>query len=181
MRHDRGSSAAGVSRAGLALVGAVLAAALVLTSGALRSGPSTSASASTGASGLPGGSATGSALASLPPIATDAATIPASPAPPEPTALPDLRGDYVGALGQVDSCPILYQRDGVLGLVLPDGYRSRIRSGQVQIVGPGGAVVAQEGDLLGLDGRVREGGSFCMAGPQLHVTRIREVAARGQG
>jgi hypothetical protein len=39
-------------------------------------------------------------------------------------------------------------------------------------------VLASEGDLLGLDGAVREGGSLCMAGPQLHVSEIVEVVRR---
>ena len=175
MIHDRRSATAGISRAALALVVAVVAAALVLTSGALRSGPGASGSPGTGSSPAAGSPS----FASLPPVPTAAPTPAATPAPPEPTAVPNLRGEFVGALGQVESCPILYQRDGVLALILPEGYRSRLRGGKVQIVGPSGAIVATEGDLLGLDGRVRNGGSFCMVGPQLHVSRIVEVASRG--
>ena len=168
-------SAAGISRAALALVVAVVAAALVLTSGAMRSGLVPSLSPGPGSSGA---DATGG-VASLPPVPTVAPTIGFTPEPPEPTAIPALDGEYVGALGRSDVCPLLVQPDGVLELILPDGYRGRVRRDRLQIVGPGGTVLANEGDLLGLDGRVRNGGSFCMVGPQLHVSRIVEVVRRG--
>ena len=48
----------------------------------------------------------------------------------------------------------------------------------VQMPEADGAVLASEGDLLGVDGRVREGGSVCMVGPQLHVSRIVDVLRR---
>jgi hypothetical protein len=176
-RVDNGlcpSGQSGASRAGLALGGAVIAAVLVLAGGALRSGGSPSPSASAG-SGLGGGTET---LGSLPPVTTPEPSIASSPAPPEATAIPGLRGQFVGALGVIEACPILYHRDGVFELILPDGYSSRIRRGRVEIVDAGGRVRASEGDLLGLNGNVREGGSFCMAGPQLHVSKIVEVVPR---
>lgn len=174
MRAHR-SSAAGISRAALALLLAVVAAAIVLTSGALRSG------AGPTASGSPGASAGESPrfTSPPPPVPTEGPTSDATAAPPEPTAIPVLRGEYVGALGRFDVCPTLVQPDGVLELILPDGYRARVRRERMQIVGPDGGVVATEGDLLGLDGRVRSGGSFCMVGPQLHVARFVDVVSRG--
>lgn len=174
MRAHR-SSAAGISRAALAVVLAVLAAALVLTSGALRSGavPIASGSPAVSSGESPRFSST------PPPVPTDAPTLDATSEPAEPTAIPELRGEYVGALGRFDVCPTLVQPDGVLELILPDGYRARVRRERMQIVGPSGAIVASEGDLLGLDGRVRSGGSFCMVGPQLHVSRFVEVVSRG--
>lgn len=171
----RRSKQAGVSRAALLLVGAVVAAVLVLAAGALRSGMSPSASSSAG----PSGARASLGFATLPATPTVDPTIEATPAPPEPTAIPDLRGEFVGALGLVEICPILYHRDGVLELILPDAYRSRIRDGRIQILDAGGTVLASEGDLLGVDGRVRQRGSVCMVGPQLHVSRIVDVLRRG--
>jgi hypothetical protein len=171
----RSSGQAGVSRAALLMVGAVVAAVLVLAAGALRSGPSPSASPSAGSSIALG--SLGFATLPVTPTAA-AATIDSASAPPEPTAIPDLRGEFVGALGLVETCPILYHREGVFELILPDAYRSRIRAGRIQILDAGGAVLASEGDLLGVDGLVREGGSFCMVGPQLHVSKIVEVLRR---
>jgi hypothetical protein len=156
--------------------GAVAAAVLVLVAGALRSGQSPAASASAGSSDA----LRSLGFASLPATPTVVPTIESSPAPPEPTALPNLRGDFVGALGLVETCPILYHRDGVFELILSDAYRSRIRNGRIRIVVPDGALVASEGDLLGVNGTVREGGSLCMAGPQLHVSRIVDVVPRDQ-
>jgi hypothetical protein len=170
----RRSGGAGVSRAALLMVGAVVAAVLVLAAGALRSGPSPSASPSA----VPSGPLESFGFATLPATPTVAPTIDGTPAPPEPTAIPDLRGEFVGALGLVERCPILYLRDGVFELILPDVYRSRIREGRIQILGEDGTVLASEGDLLGIDGRVREGGSVCMVGPQLHVSKIVEVLRR---
>ena len=170
----RRSGQAGVSRAALLIGGAVVSAVFVLAAGALRSGPSPSASPSTASSdaiGTPG-------FETLPVTPTVAPTIDSTPAPPEPTAIPDLRGQFVGALGLVELCPILYLRDGVFELILPDAYRSRVRDGRIQIQDADGAVIASEGDLLGVDGRVREGGSVCMVGPQLHVSRIVDVLRR---
>jgi hypothetical protein len=171
-RH--GSEQAGVSRAALLIVGAVVAAVVVLAAGALRSGPGASASPSAGSSGALGSLG----FASLPATQTVAPTIETTPAPPEPTAIPDLRGEFVGALGLVELCPILYQQDGVFELILPGAYRSRIHDGRIQILNAVGAVLAAEGDLLGIDGRVREGGSVCMAGPQLHVSKIVDILRR---
>ena len=168
------SPEAGVSRAAVLIVGAVVAAVLVLAAGALRSGPSASASQSAGSSDAP----RSFGFASLPPTPTVAPTIDGTPVPPEPTAIPDLRGEFVGALGLVELCPILYHRDGVFELILPDAYGSRIRNDRIQILDADGEVLASEGDLLGIDGRVREGGSVCMVGPQLHVARIVEVLRR---
>jgi hypothetical protein len=171
--RDRPGRAAGVSRAALLLAGAVVAATLVLVAGALRSGATQSPAPSTASSGL--GSL---GTASLPPVPTPASTVTTTPEPPEPTEISGLRGEFVGPLGHVETCPILYERDGVLELVLPDGYRSRVRGGAIEIAAPGGAIVATEGDLLGLNGRVREGGSLCMSGPQLHVSKIVDVLPR---
>ena len=170
----RRSGQAGASRAALLVVGAVAAAVLVLAAGALRSGTSPSASPSAGSSADLGSLG----LPTLPATPTAAPSIDTTPAPQEPTAIPDLRGEFVGALGLVEMCPILYQRDGVFELILPDAYRSRIRDGRIQILDAGGSVLATEGDLLGIDGKVREGGSVCMVGPQLHVSRIVDVLRR---
>ena len=173
----RGRSAeAGVSRAPLLILGAVVAAVLVLAAGALRSGPATSASPSAGSTGVVGSLG----FASLPATPSVEPTLESTPAPPEPTAIPEVRGEFVGALGLIELCPILYQRNGVIELILPDAYRSRIRDGQIQILDTDGSVVASEGDLLGVNGTVREGGSVCMAGPQLHVSRIVDVVPRAQ-
>jgi len=169
--------AAGVGRATLLGAIAIAAAIVVLVAGALRSGPSASASASPGASGA-GGSL---ALGTLPPVPTSVPSDPSTPAPPEPTAIPDLDGEFVGALGLVELCPVLYQREGVLELILPDRYTSRVRDGHVQILSTNRFVIADEGDLLGIDGSVRDGGSVCMAGPQLHVTRIVDILRREGG
>jgi hypothetical protein len=158
------------------MAGAVVAAVLVLAAGALRSGPSASASPSAGSSGALGSLG----FASLPAAPTVAPTIASTPTPPEPTAIPDLRGEFVGALGHVEMCPILYHRDGVFELILPDAYGSRIRDGRIQILEDDGTVLASEGDLLGIVGKVREGGSVCMAGPQLHVSRIVQVVPRDE-
>jgi hypothetical protein len=171
-----GSGQAGASRAALLIGGAVVAAVLVLVAGALRSGTSPAASAFPGSSGAPGSLG----FASLPATQTAAPSIETTLAPPEPTAIPNLRGEFVGALGLVELCPILYHRDGVFELILPDAYRSPIRNGRIRILTPDGSVLAVEGDLLGVNGTVREGGSVCMAGPQLHVSRIVEVVPRGQ-
>ena len=171
-----GSGQAGASRAALLIPGAVVAVALVLAAGALRSGMGPSASPSAGSSVVLGSLG----FATLPATPTITPTMDSTPAPPEPTAIPDLRGEFVGALGLVESCPILYLRSGLIELILPDGYRSRIRGGRVQILTARGGVVASEGDLLGIDGRVREGASVCMAGPQLHVSRIVDVVPRDQ-
>ena len=168
----RRSGQAGASRAALLIVGAVVAAVLVLAAGALRSGPGPSASAG---SSIALGSL---GFSTLPATATAAPTTDTTPAPPEPTAIPDLRGEFVGALGLVEKCPILYYRDGVFELILPDAYGSRIRGGRIQILDADGAVLAAEGDLLGVDGKVREGGSVCMVGPQLHVSTVVEVLRR---
>jgi hypothetical protein len=146
---------------------------LVLAAGALRSGPGPSASASTGPS-----DALGSLGASLPAVPTVAPTTLDTPEPPEPTAIPDLDGEFVGALGLVETCPVIYQREGVLELILPDRYSSRIRDGHVQILSTNRFVIAEEGDLLGINGTVREGGSVCMVGPQLHVSRIVDILPR---
>jgi hypothetical protein len=168
-----GAGQAGVSRGAMLIPGAVVAAILVLAAGALRSGPSPSASASAQASGgLP------SLGATLPAPPTSAPTLPTAPQPPEATAIPNLRGEFVGALGLVETCPILYHRNGVIELILPDAYRSRIRNGQVHLLDANRRVIASEGDLLGIDGKVREGGSFCMVGPQLHVSKVVEVVHR---
>jgi len=156
------------------MVGAVVAAIVVLGSAALKSGPSASASPSAGSSGALGSLG----LPSLPATPTVAPTIEGTPEPPDPTAIPDLRGDFVGALGLVELCPILSMRDGGFELVLPDRYQSRVRNGHVQIMSADGSVIAAEGDLLGIDGTVREGGSICMVGPQLHVSRIADVLRR---
>lgn len=165
----------GLGRAALILAGAVIAAALVLAGGALRSGLSPSPRPSAAPSGP---DSLGSA--SLPPIPTSEPSLASPPATPEPTEPPGLRGEFVGPLGHVESCPILYEREGVLELVLPDGYRSRIRGDAVQILGPGGAVVASEGDLIGVNGRVGGGGSFCLVGSRLHVSKIVEVRPRDE-
>lgn len=117
-------------------------------------------------------------LGSLPPLPSAVPSDPSTPAPPEPTAIPDLRGEFVGALGLVETCPVLYLRDGVSELILPDRYSSRVRDGRVQILSTNQVVIASEGDLLGIDGTVREGGSVCMVGPQLHVSKIVEVLPR---
>lgn len=117
-------------------------------------------------------------MATLPGTPTVAPTIESTPSPPAPTAIPDLRGEFVGALGLVEMCPILYLRDGVFELILPDTHRSRIRDGRIQILDARGEILASEGDLLGVDGRVRAGGSVCMVGPQLHVSKIVEVLHR---
>lgn len=169
-----GSGQAGASRAALLIAGAVIAAVLVLAAGALRSGPVASAPPATGTSGAVGSLG----VASLPPVPTAAPPDQDSPSPPDSTAIPGPRGEYVGALGLVETCPVLYLRSGLMELILPDAYRSRVRGGQVQLLEAGGAVLAFEGDLLGIDGRVREGGSRCMAGPQLHVSEIVEVVHR---
>ena len=170
----RRSRQAGVSRATLLIPGAVIAAALVLAAGALRSSISPASSPSPGTSGALGSLG----FASMPTTPTEAPTLETTPAPPDPTAIPDLRGEFVGALGLVELCPILYHRDGVFELILPDAYRSRIRDGRIQILEADDEVLAAEGDLLGIDGRVREGGSVCMAGPQLHVSRIVDILRR---
>ena len=114
----------------------------------------------------------------MPPLPSVVPSEPSTPAPPEPTAIPDLDGEFVGALGLVELCPVIYQRDGILELILPDRYTSRVRNGRVQILSANRVVIADEGDLLGIDGTVREGGSVCMAGPQLHVARIVDVLPR---
>ena len=170
-RAARAGSQAGLSRAALALVVAVGAAALVLVGGAMRSGlpPSPAPSASdAGSFDLP----------SLPPTPTLAPSIEATPGPPEPTAVAELRGDFAGPLGHVESCPILYERDGALELALPDGYRSRIRAGAVEIVDPRGMVIASEGDLIGVNGKVGGRGSSCLVGTRLRVSKIVEVRHR---
>ena len=169
-----GSGQAGASRAALLIPGAVVAVVLVLAAGALRSGMSPSASPSAGSSVALGSLG----FATLPATPTMTPTVDSTPALPEPTAIPDLRGEFVGALGLVEMCPILYLRDGVFELILPDAYRSRIRDGRIQILDANGGVLASEGDLLGVDGKVREGGSVCMVGPQLHVAKIVEVLRR---
>jgi hypothetical protein len=171
---DRHSRDPGVGRATLLVVGAIAAVIVVLVAGALRSGPGHTSSASPGVTGGAGSLD----LGTLPPLRTVAPSHPSTPAPPEPTAIPDLRGEYVGALGLFDVCPILYVPEGVLELILPTGYRGRVRDGRVQILDANGAVLASEGDVLGIDGKVREGGSFCMVGPQLHVSKIVEVLPR---
>jgi len=169
-RADGRRSQAGFSRAALALVVAVVAAAVVLVGGAMRS--------SLAPSPAPSASDPGSfELPSLPPTPTLAPSIEATPAPPEPTAVA-LRGEFVGPLGHVESCPILYERDGALELALPDGYRSRIRAGAVELVNPRGTVIASEGDLIGVNGKVRDGGSSCLVGTRLRVTKIVEVRHR---
>ena len=170
---DRRSRAAGVGRTPLLVTGAIAAAIIVLVSGALRSGPGASASASPGVTG-----AASLDLGTLPPVPSVVPSDPGTPAPPEPTAIPDLRGEFVGALGLVEACPVLFLRDGVFELILPDRYSSRIRDGRVHILSTNRFVIASEGDLLGINGTVREGGSVCMAGPQLHVSRIVEVVRR---
>jgi hypothetical protein len=170
---DRRPGQAGVGRPALLIAGAVVAAVLVLAAGALRSGPGASASPPAGSSGA----LESLDLASLP-APTVAPTIDSTAAPPEATAIPSLRGEFVGALGVVETCPILYHRDGVFELILSDPYRSRVRGDGIQILDGDRVVLASEGDLLGLDGAVREGGSLCMAGPQLHVSEIVEVVRR---
>jgi hypothetical protein len=171
---DGRTRTAGVGRATLLVATAIAAAIIVLVSGALRSGPNPSASASPGVT-ADGGSLD---LGTLPPVSSAVPSEPSTPAPPEPTAIPDLRGEFVGALGLVETCPVLFLRDGVFELILPDRYGSRIRDGRVQILSTNRFVIASEGDLLGINGTVREGGSVCMAGPQLHVSRIVEVLSR---
>jgi hypothetical protein len=152
------------------MAGAVLAAALVLVAGALRSttAPSPVPSSPQGTQSPP----------SVPAPPTLEPTVAVTNAPPEATAIPDLRGDFVGALGLVERCPVIYLRRGLLELVLPDRYRARVRDGQVRILDGSGRVVASEGDLLGVNGEVREGGASCMTGPRLHVSRIVEVLPR---
>ena len=59
-----------------------------------------------------------------------------------------------------------------------NAYRTRFRGEAMHIVAPDGRVVAAEGDLVGVNGTVRDGGSFCMSGPQLHVSRIVDVVRR---
>ena len=167
--------AAGVSRAALILAAAVIAAGLVLAGGALRSGPGPSPAPSPEASDLET-----LGTASLPPVSTPTPTTVTTPAPPEPT-VGEVRGEFVGGLGHVDSCPILYGRDGVFELVLADGYRSRIRAGRVQLLDSTGAIVAAEGDLIGVNGKVGGGGSSCLVGSRLHVTKIVEVRHREVG
>jgi hypothetical protein len=77
---------------------------------------------------------------------------------------------------------LLAARGEAYVLVLPDGFAVRRRDGRAVILGPAGAPIAGEGDLVGINGEVRRGiGPYCMVGPQLHVTRIVEVVARGQG
>src|SRR5215212_6000031 len=127
----------------MVLAGAVVAAVVVLLMGALRSGLPATPVAPLTASAPPGSSG----LRSLPVTQTVAPTSASTPAPPDPTAISDLRGEFVGPLGHVESCPILYEREGVLELVLPDGYRSRMRSGAIEIVRADGSVVAAEGQL----------------------------------
>jgi hypothetical protein len=172
----RRSRDAGVGRATLLGAGAIAAAIIVLVGGALKSGPNPAGSASP-SPGVTSG--TGSLEpGTLPPPPSLVPSDPSTPAPPDPTAIPDLDGEFVGALGLVETCPVIYQRDGVLELILPDRYSSRIRDGHVQILSTNRLVIADEGDLLGIDGTVREGGSVCMVGPQLHVSRIVEVLRR---
>lgn len=172
---DHRIRAAGVGRAALLVAAAIAAAIIVLVSGALRSGPNPSASASPGPTTAGAGSL---GLGTLPPVASPVPSDPSTPATPEPTAIPDLRGEFVGALGLVETCPVLFLRDGVFELILPDRYASRIRDGRVHILDSNQQVMASEGDLLGINGTVREGGSVCMVGPQLHVSRIVEVVRR---
>ena len=171
---DRRARAAGVGRATLLVAGAIAAAVLVLVAGALRSGPNASPSASAAASGNAGSLD----LGTLPPVPSAVPSDPGTPAPPEVTAIPDLRGEFVGALGLVETCPVLFLREGVFELILPDRYTSRIRDGKVHILSTTRFEIAAEGDLLGINGEVREGGSVCMVGPQLHVSRIVEVVRR---
>jgi hypothetical protein len=170
---QRRRSQAGISRAALTLAVAVIAAALVLVGGAIRSSPNHSPLPSAAASEP---ASIGSL--SLPPTPTLAPTIATTPAP-EPTAIADLRGEFVGPLGHVESCPILYERDGALELALPDGYGSRIHGGAVEIVDPGGAVIASEGDLIGVNGKVGGSGSTCLVGTRLRVSKFVEVRHRG--
>ena len=170
----RRSGQAGVSRAALLIIGAVVAAVLVLAAGALRSGQSPSASPSAGTSGALGSLG----FATLPATPTVAPTIEGSLAPPEPTPVPTLRGEYVGGLGFYSACMLLFVRGESFELVLPDGFRLRERDGRAVIVDPDRNVVAGEGDLVGLNGEVRGGGSFCMVGPLLHVSKIVDVVPR---
>ena len=165
---------AGMSRAALLLALAVVAAVLVLAAGAMRSAPRPSPRPSD--SGLES-----SGAVSFPPVPPAEPSVASTPAGPEPTEITGLRGDFVGPLGHVESCAILYERDGALELVLPDGYRSRIRGGAVEILDPAGAPVAAEGDLIGVNGKVGGGGSACLAGPRLRVTKIVEVRPRDAG
>ena len=172
-----GSRQAGASRAALLIVGAVVAAVLVLAAGALRSGPSPFASPSPGSAGALGSLG----FATLPATPTVAPTIDSTPAPPEPTPVPSLSGEYVGGLAFDGTCMLLAVRGQVYELVLPDGFRLRERNGRAVIVDSDRAVVAAEGDLVGLNGDVGGGGSFCMVGPRLHVSKIVEVVPRDQG
>lgn len=92
--------------------------------------------------------------------------------------MPSLRGEYVGGLGFYSVCMLLFVRGESYELVLPDGFRIRERGGRAVIVDDRRMVVAGEGDLVGLNGKVGGGGSFCMVGPRLHVSKIVDVVAR---
>jgi hypothetical protein len=158
----------------LLIVGAVVAVVLVLVAGALRSDPSPppleSAGSSSGPSNL--------GLVSLPPDPSAAPSVDSSASPAEPTPVPSLRGEYVGGLGFYSVCMLLFVRGESYELVLPDGFRIRKRGGRAVIVDDRRMVVAGEGDLVGLNGKVGGRGSFCIVGPRLHVSKIVDVVAR---
>jgi hypothetical protein len=73
-------------------------------------------------------------------------------------------------------CLILVTTNELFELYLPKSYRTRNDSGQVQVVGPDGVVVASEGDRIGVDGELGHGGSYCTIGPQLNATAIVALA-----
>jgi hypothetical protein len=173
-RASRRPGQAGVSRAALLIAGSVVAAVLVLAAGALRSGPGPSASASSGPSG--GFGSLG--VSSLPASPTIAPTIETTPEPPELTPVPSLRGEYVGGLGFYSVCMLLFVRGESYELVLPDGYRLRQRDGRAVILDRDRMVIAGEGDIVGLNGEIGGGGSICMVGPTLHVTKFVDVLPR---
>ncbi|MCI0345711.1 MAG: hypothetical protein L0221_09755, partial [Chloroflexi bacterium] len=154
------------------IVGAALASALLIGTGALRS------SQAPGATDAP--PTVGTTSASTPPPAT--VTVPpadaSTPAPPPETPVRSLHGEFVGGLGFSSGCMLLFVRGESYEMILPNGYRLRERDGRAVILDADRSVVAGEGDIVGVDGEVRPGGSFCIVGPQLHVAAIVDVLRR---
>jgi hypothetical protein len=84
----------------------------------------------------------------------------------------------VGGLAFYDVCMLLAVRGQVYELSLPDEYRLRTRQGRAVIVDEDRTLIAGEGDIVGLNGEIGGGGSFCLVGPKLHVTKIVDVLSR---
>lgn len=97
-------------------------------------------------------------------------------ASPSATATAALRGEYVGTLTFYLVCPLITVGNETFELLLPPGYRARGGEGDLRLLDRDRNVVARYGDRLRINGKVVEGGSFCMVGRQLEASRIAEVA-----